>query len=562
MNLLSTGNTFTEIDIDTHPMTLIVGHNGSGKSTFIDAISFALYGKPFRKINKPQLINSINAKNLLCEIEFSINSNEYLVRRGMRPNIFEIIQNGTLVNQDAATRDYQEYLEKHILRMNHKSFTQIVTLGSSTYVPFMQMPAHARREFNENLLDIQIFSTMYSLLKDKLSENKGNIIDVKYKATLAQEKIDMQNKHILSLKQSSDKIIEGKKTLIQNMRDSISDLVEQNRLLNTQVEELELSVNDEAALSKKQTSLLQLEKQMETRQSKLQKEIAFFRENDSCPTCKQSIDDTFKADSVSDRERKEHELCDALTKLEEEYNAVSLRLADIKEVRDKIIDLWSTINTNNNQVDFIQKQIQLEESEVTKVQGDDDTIKEETAKLVELQNQLVEYTAETETLIKQKSTLDLASVLLKDSGIKAKIIKQYVPIMNKLINKYLTAMDFFVQFELDENFNEKIRSRHRDDFSYESFSEGEKCRIDLALMLCWRTISKLRNSNSTNLLVMDEIFDGALDATGSEEFMKILKTLLGDSNIFIISHKTENISDKFGRILKFDKVKNFSRMSV
>jgi len=560
MNLLSSGNVFTEMDLCSHETTLIVGQNGAGKSTFIDAISFSLYGKPFRKINKPQLINSINGKGLLCEIEFSINQNEYKVRRGIKPTIFEIFQNGTLINQDAASRDYQDYLEKHILKLNHKSFTQIVTLGASTYVPFMQLPAHARREFNEDLLDIGIFSVMFGLLRDKIAENKSALMDVKYQIDLHDEKIEMQKKHIKSLEQNSQKLVDGKKLLIHNMRENVTELVNENEALQKTISELETTVEDETAVSKKSVTITQLEKQLDDKLRKLKADITFFSVNDTCPTCRQGIDHEFKCTTIDSKTESLTETEDALTKLEEEWNKVSLRLAEIKETKDRLIELYQTLNTNNSQIKFIEKQIASEEDQINSINSEDSSVRVEKKKLKELTELAAGYEALKEELVHDKATLDIASVLLKDGGIKAKIIKQYIPIMNKLINKYLAAMDFFVQFELDENFNEKIKSRYRDDFSYESFSEGEKCRIDLALMLCWRTISKIRNSNSTNLLVMDEIFDGSLDASGSEEFMKILQSLVKDTNIFIISHKTENISDKFERVVKFEKVKNFSRM--
>ena len=560
MNLLSTGNVFTEIDLSTNSTTLIVGHNGSGKSTFIDAISFALYGKPFRKINKPQLINSINGKAMLCEIEFSVNAHNYLVRRGMKPNIFEIFQNGVLLNQDAASKDYQEFLEKHILRLNHKSFTQIVTLGSSTYVPFMQLPANARREFNEDLLDIQIFSVMHNLLKDKVSDNKNRIKDVKYQIDLHEEKVEMQKKQIKSLQQNSQKLIDGKRILIDEMHSNIKEILASNESLSKIADQLETSIQDEDQTNKKASSITQLEKKLEDKLAKLKKELQFFSDNDNCPTCKQGIDHIFKHETIENRTLSLADTKDALKKLEEEYTKVSERISEIKDVRNKLNGIWNNINKNNNQVTFIQNQIQTEEAAILTIHNEDGSIKEEQQKLEDLQNLFDGYNALREEFINEKTTLDIASMLLKDSGIKAKIVKQYIPIMNKLINKYLAAMDFFVQFELDENFDEKIKSRHRDDFSYESFSEGEKCRIDLALMLCWRTVSKLRNSNNTNLLVMDEIFDGSLDTTGSEEFMKILQSLVSDTNIFIISHKTDNISDKFSNIIRFEKVKNYSIM--
>ena len=561
-NILSTGNQFTEIDLNRSNSTLIVGENGAGKSTFIEALTFALYGKPFRNINKPQLLNAITGKGLLVELEFSIGKKDYIVRRGMKPNIFEIWLNGEMMNQNAGARDYQEFLEKNILKLNFKSFSQIVVLGSANYVPFMQLPAMQRRAVVEDLLDIQIFSIMNSLLKDKLAQNKSDITDVEYQIDLCEQKIELHSKHINTLKANNDELIAQKQQKIREHQEAIDSLSIDTDALSESVELLNLQIEDHEKVSSRKSKLTQMEATLEDRIRKLNKEIQFFHDHDNCPTCKQGIDHDFKSDTIQKREAKTQEVSEALAKLENEIQSANTRLEEIAQLNKQITSLNAKITDNNQQIGFYQRYIRdlNKEIEGLREQANKiDTESEDTSKFIE---ELNNHKKQKETLSRQKSVLDVASHLLKDTGIKTKIIKQYVPIMNKLINKYLASMDFFVNFELDEQFNETIKSRFRDDFSYASFSEGEKMRIDLSLMFTWRAIAKLRNSASTNLLIMDEVFDSSLDSAGTEEFLKILESLTQDSNVFIISHKGDQLYDKFHSVIKFEKHANFSRIAA
>jgi DNA repair exonuclease SbcCD ATPase subunit len=561
-NILSTGNQFTEIDLNRSNSTLIVGENGAGKSTFIEALTFALYGKPFRNINKPQLMNAITGKGLLVELEFSIGKKDYMVRRGMKPNIFEIWLAGEMMNQNAGARDYQEFLEKNILKLNFKSFSQIVVLGSANYVPFMQLPAMQRRAVVEDLLDIQIFSIMNSLLKDKQAQNRSDITDVEYQIDLCEQKIELHSKHINTLKANNDDLIQQKQQKIDEHGIAIQELEADCCALNVSVADLMAQINDHEKVSTRKSKLVQMEATLEDRIRKLNREIQFFHDHDNCPTCKQGIDHDFKTDTIQKRETKTQEVSEALSKLEGEIHSANARLEEIASLNKQITALNSKITDNNQQIGFYQRYIRDLNKEIEGLREQANKIEtesEDTSKFIE---ELNNHKKQKETLSRQKSVLDVASHLLKDTGIKTKIIRQYVPIMNKLINKYLASMDFFVNFELDEQFNETIKSRFRDDFSYASFSEGEKMRIDLSLMFTWRAIAKLRNSASTNLLIMDEVFDSSLDSAGTEEFLKILESLTQDSNVFIISHKGDQLYDKFHSVIKFEKHANFSRIAA
>ena len=559
-NLLSTGNIFTEVNLIDSPSTLIVGENGAGKSTFIEAISYALYGKPFRRINKPQLINTINQKNMLVELEFSIGNKEYIVRRGMKPGIFEIVQDGILVNQDAAMRDYQEYLEKNILKLNHKSFTQIITLGSRSFVPFMQLPTGQRREIIEDLLDLQIFSVMNTILKQKVSENKEQIRDIKYHADLCQEKIRLQKEYINSVKVNNDKQIETHKTRIAELNQSNFDLNEDIHDVMLEITKISCFIEDHDTVSAKIKELDTLRTAFNDKMSKIRKEIIFYDQNDNCPTCKQGIEHSFKCDTIDKKNIQLSESEEALNNIDSKYEELRDRLDEITKINDQITDLNKKIFEYNTQIKSNQTFITKLEEEITRLSLEHKENTGDLDKLNQLKAELKLYVEKHESLIKQKSILDTVAVLLKDGGIKAKIIKQYIPVMNKLINKYLAAMELTVSFELDENFSETVRSRHRDEFSYDSFSEGEKARIDLAILFAWRAISKLRNANSCNLLILDETFDGSLDSTGTEELLKIINGITADSNVFVISHKPDQMVDKFTNVIRFEKVKNFSRI--
>lgn len=560
-NLLSTGNVFTEVKLNQSSSTLIIGENGSGKSTFVEAISFALYGKPFRKINKPLLVNSINNKNLIVEIEFSIGKKEYFIRRGLKPAVFEILVDDVLLNQEAASKDYQEILEKNILRLTHKSFSQIITLGSSTFVPFMQLPAASRREFIEDLLDIQIFSTMNILLKDRVQKNKDDIAACATRISLCEQKIQLNKRHIESMRQNNDEIIEIKQNKINEH--------------NFMIEEVTISRDDSARklgdytpVVADQTKLISKLKKINSLQSELQykitdcsKHIDFFEKHDECPTCTQDIEAGIKSYKLEEGRNKSKELTDAIVKLKEEQDRVDVRLKEIETAQDQIDLLYAEINDCNNKIAMYTRYNAELQKEITNLNVQQKKIETDATELNAAKAELVEIETEKEKLTNARTLLSTAALLLKDGGIKTKIIKQYVPVMNKLINKYLAAMDFFVQFELDENFDEKIKSRFRDEFTYGSFSEGEKMRIDLSLLFTWRAVSKLRNSASTNLLIMDEVFDSSLDTSGTEEFFKILSSVTADTNVFIISHKGDQLFDKFSSVIKFEKVKNFSQIA-
>ena len=559
-NIMSTGNQFTEILLNKSKSTLIVGENGAGKSTFIEALTFALYGRPFRSINKPQLINSITGKNLLVELEFSVGKKEYMVRRGIKPTVFEIYQNDNLINQNADIREYQEMLEKQILKLNFKSFSQIVVLGSASYVPFMQLPTQVRRGVVEDFLDIQIFSVMNSLLKEKIQTNRQDLQDVAYKIDLCEQKIDLHQKHINSLVANNDELVAAKKTKIQEHQESVTTHQLKVDELMEYVTELNQQIADQEKISGRKTKLTLMESQLEDRIRKLKKEISFFHDHDSCPTCKQGLTHDFKQEKIVDRESKSSEVSDALTKIENEIQAANTRLEEINALNTIITTHNQQVVSNNQQIGFYQRYIQDLNKEIEELIEQGNKITTDVDESPKYEAELKTFGKLKEQLSNQKAMLDVAAHLLKDTGIKTKIIKQYVPVMNKLINKYLAAMDFFVDFQLDENFNETIKSRFRDEFSYASFSEGEKMRIDLALMFTWRAIAKLRNSASTNILIMDEVFDSSLDATGTEEFLKILEQLTQDTNTFIISHKGDQLYDRFHSVIKFEKHSNFSRI--
>jgi len=561
-NLLSTGNQFTEVLLNKSKSTLIVGENGAGKSTILDALSFVLYGKPFRNINKPQLLNSITGKGLLVEIEFSIGNKEYMIRRGIKPGIFEVYQNGNLINQNSDVREYQDMLEKTILKMNHKSFGQIVVLGSANYVPFMQLNAGERRGVVEDLLDIQIFSVMNSLLKDKINQNKSDIREAEYQIELIEQKIELTQKHIESLQSNNDDLIAAKEGMIEDLQQQIDDTFRHIEALNKNIAELSAHIADADAVANKKTKILELESTLETKIRALKKEVSFFHDHDNCPTCKQGIDHDFKESRIENRKTQLAEVEEAMSKLDGKITAINDRIKEITYVNNQITSLNNEITecngdirSWNNSIDTLKKEIHTIRANTTQIDNSQNEIDE-------LRKDFGRKNKRKYELLDQKEVLDIASSLLKDTGIKTRIIKQYVPIINKLVNKYLAALDFFVNFELDEKFNETIKSRFRDEFSYASFSEGEKMRIDLALMFTWRAIAKLRNSASTNLLIMDEVFDSSLDVGGTEEFLKILDGLTSDSNVFIISHKGDQLYDKFHSVIRFEKHKNFSRIAI
>jgi DNA repair exonuclease SbcCD ATPase subunit len=560
-NFLSTGNAFTEINLASNNTTLIVGENGAGKSTMLDALCFVLYNKPFRKINKPQLLNSINKKDLVVEIEFSIGANQFKIVRGLKPAIFEVHKNGSLLNQDADSRDYQDVLENQILKLNHKSFCQVVVVGSASFVPFMQLSAQHRREVIEDLLDIQIFSTMNTLLKEKVSNNQQQLLNVNTAINLNNEKIKLTNEHILAMQRSAEELIDKYRAELRDITDRIEYEKQSSDSIDEQITQLNETINDAEAVEKKRGKAQLYERQLEAKLQRLREEIEFLETHENCPTCKQGIDGDFRSATVDDKLRSCAETEQGIVQLKEEAHKIDTRLAEIRSTNSAISDLSiKRITHSNNAKSLIQQAKKI----VKDIEEAEDKVKQafDVESLSTLEETLTTLQVDKEDILKDKDALGIVSVVLKDSGIKARIIKQYVPVINKLINKYLAALDFFVMFELDENFNETIKSRHRDDFSYASFSEGEKMRINLAILFTWRAVAKLRNSASTNLLIMDEVLDGSLDGNGTDEFLKILNNLTLDTNTFIISHKVDQMHDKFNNVLKFEKHKNFSRIAA
>lgn len=557
-NILSTGNQFTEIDFRKSKSTLIVGKNGSGKSTLLDALSFVLYGKPFRKINKPQLINSVNKKSLVVEVVLESGGNEYVITRGLKPNVFKIFKDGELINQDAKNTDYQEVLEKNILKLNHKSFSQIVVLGSSTFIPFMQLPAWHRREVIEDLLDLQIFSSMNTLLKNKISENKESVDSTKYNIDLTKEKIKLIKDHRKKVASLAEEDIARKEDFILSIVNRIEELQSENERLVLESTDLNKTEDIKKIIAKK-NKVGDFATSFEWQIDRTNEEITFLHKNDNCPTCKQIIAKDFKNLTIEEKEHKISELTVGLEKANEKKRELMTELDDLRIKHDKYVEIMDKIRDNTYSISPLKNQLKnlrLELEDMKKTTKDsvpDDNMNDLLKSVHNLEQSL-------EKLIHDREILGMAGVLLKDGGIKTKIIRQYIPIMNKLINKYLAAMDFPCLFELDENFNEKIKSRFRDDFSYASFSEGEKLRIDIAILVTWRTISRMRNSISTNILIFDEIGDSSLDEAGFDEFLKIISNLSIDSNTFIISHKVDSISDKFENVIEFEKIKGFSRM--
>ena len=559
-NVLSTGQNFIEIDLDKNPTTLIVGENGSGKSTILDALTFSLFGKAFRNINKSQIINSINDRNCLIETEFSIGNRHYLVRRGIKPNLFEIEVDGALINQDAKVRDYQEHLEKNILKLNYKSFTQIVVLGSSSFVPFMQLKSNDRRIIIEDLLDIQIFSTMNFILKSKVSNLKEEQYQNELNLSKAETALELQEDFISKMKKSNKQLIASNQ---KKIKDSHKQIEKYNSLVATcdkEIATLQKLVNDFDKEQKKHQKLELYQNEIEKNVKKLEKEIEFYNENTDCPTCKQTIDDEHRNCEIHSKEEKKVELSEAISKIGSDIKESLFVISEMQTTQENITKIQSTVTKHNVSISAINQYIEKINEEVKQLNENDVDVSDASAKLKKLKSEQKDFLTLKEQHSNTQSIYDTASVLLKDGGIKTLIVKKYLPIMNKLINKYLANMDFYVSFNLDENFNETIKSRFRDEFTYASFSEGEKMRIDLALLFTWRAIAKLKNSMSTNLLILDEVFDSSLDEDGTSDFLKIIHSLGSASNVFVISHKGEILYDKFKHMIKFEKIKNFSRI--
>jgi len=560
-NLLSTGNVFTEIRLDTHSTTLIIGENGAGKSTILDALCFALFGKPYRNVNKPLLVNSINGKECLVELEFSTGGEKrFTVKRGIKPNVFEIWIGDTMMHQDARAKDYQDMLERMILKMNYKSFTQIVILGTASFTPFMQLKAADRREVIEDLLDIQIFSNMNAVVKDRLSTIKNQMQEYKIRLEAVKEKIELHKKHLEELKRNNQEMITAKKQEIDDAKHQLIEFEQQQREHQAQIDILLTQIGDETESRNKHHKLVTLGTRIESNKAKISKELDFYTSNDSCPTCKQAIEHTHKTTMMGECTHKLIEFEKGLLKLEEEKDAVVRRLRDITEINARIQSIGRDIANTTTSISHTRRYIDLLEREVDKLAGSGSASGESHDQSKELFEELTGYIEKRKKATEEKQYLDVAAHLLKDGGIKTKIIKQYLPIINKLVNKYLAAMEFFVNFTIDEEFNEVIKSRHRDDFSYENFSEGEKQKIDLALLLTWRSIARMKNSVNTNLLVLDETFDSSLDTKGTDALLEILHQMPDNTNIFVISHK-DQLHDKFNNSIRFHKKGNFSSIA-
>ena len=557
-NFLSTGNNFTEIQLDRNSTTLIIGENGAGKSTILDALCFGLFGKPFRNINKPQLLNSVNGSAALVEVEFRIGTKKVKVIRGIKPNVFEIHVNGKLYNQDANSRDYQKYLEQQILKLNYRSFTQVVILGSSTFIPFMQLKSKQRREVVEEILDIQIFSLMNMILKTQLKTIVDDMREVDYQYNLTKEKITLQEKYIDEMFMYREKLIKEKSSLIAGNEEEVFKKNLDIKFHNTNNSELLTQITDNDSVNTKHNKLKDIQSQLKEKHRAHTKLVGFFESNEDCPTCQQHIDEVFKADMIDKKQGEADRVDGGLKELKDELHKVTSRQNDIKDIANRIRENEVYVAKENSSL------VQLEKFNAT-LQSEIDHLvvgeinKSDHKKLDELKETLSGFDMQKSKLREDKTYAEASRNMLQDTGIKTKVIKQYLPIMNRLINTYLTSMEFYVNFTLNENFEETIKSRYRDEFTYDSFSEGEKMRIDLALLFTWRAVAKMKNSTNTNLLILDEIFDSSLDNTGTDEFLKILNTL-GDENVFVISHKQDALADKFRSTIKFEKIKNFSHV--
>ena len=558
-NFLSTGNTFTEVDFTEAQTNLIVGTNGAGKSTVLDALTFVLFNKPFRKINKPQLINSVNEKDCTVEIEFSTGSIEWKVIRGIKPNVFEIYKNGELLDRAAAASDQQKWLEENVLKLNYKSFTQIVILGSASFVPFMQLPAASRREIIEDLLDIKIFSYMSNILREKIRRTNESIRELTIRKDLVEEKIDMQKNFISDLEQTGKKSIKEKQSKIKEFDESVDALLKDIDGYGENLKIVEEKMEVSSGSNKKLKKLGTLRGKLQQKVATITKEHKFFNENTVCPTCDQHIEESFRLNRINDAESKAKELQQGFQELED-----AIRLEEEKENQFKVLSKEATnltheISKANTRISGLRNRSRDLEQEIQTITSNLANRNSERDALEKLVEELEGLQSKQSEQKENNVYHDFAHSLMKDGGVKSKIIKRYLPLMNQQINKYLQLMDFYINFSLDEEFKETVKSPIHEDFSYESFSEGEKMRIDLSLLFTWREIAKMKNSASTNLLILDEIFDSSLDGFGTDYFTKIIKYVVSDANVFVISHKTDELLDKFDNIIRFDKVKGFSK---
>jgi len=558
-NFLSTGNQFTEVELNKNQTTLIVGNNGAGKSTILDALTFVLFGKSFRKINKPQLINSTNEKDCLVEIELKIGSTDWMIRRGIKPNIFEIYRNGSALDQSSSAIDQQKYLEQSVLKMNYKSFTQIVILGSSNFVPFMQLSAASRREVIEDLLDIKIFSSMNVIIKEKIRSLKEEIKTLELKKESVKDKVEMQNNFIDELENLGNANIHANKEKIANMDVEIGNYNNENIEITNKLNLLEKQLEEYIGATEKLRKLGSLKGKISQKVSTITKEHKFFTENAVCPTCTQSIEEEFRLNRIKSAQDSAKELQSGYKELEDAIKEEEEREHKFLNLSKEVTNLTHGISQNNIRINGLQKQIRNLESEIQ-------TITENLANRNSEHEKLEKFKTDLQSVyddLSGKKDLiqyhDFSYSLLKDSGVKSKIIKKYLPLINQQVNRYLQMMDFYINFTLDEEFNETVQSPIHEDFSYSSFSEGEKQRIDLALLFTWREVAKFKNSTNTNLLILDEVFDSSLDGFGTEDFLKIIRYVIKDANVFIISHKA-GMEDRFESVIKFSKVKGFSRI--
>ena len=561
-NFLSTGNTPIEIKLNVSPSTLIIGDNGSGKSTVLDALTFGLFGKPFRRIKKDQLVNSVNGRGCEVEVNFRIGRKKFLIQRGIKPTKFSIYTDGKLINQDASSKDYQRHLENNILKLNHRSFTQVVILGSSSFVPFMQLTAAARREVVEEILDIKVFSLMNAILKQRVKNNKERSRDITYQNELLEHKIELQEKQIQDAKEKGKISLTALQKKIKNNQKEIENLKKETNELVKMIDEYETNILPKfKKLSSDREQMKEIVFKINQKSFNAEKEIKFFKENDNCPTCEQHIDEEFKEKAIEQRTDKMVINACSIVKVDEQLKEMDSRMTLYesieKDVRNNEVEAAKT-TTSLKAVQAFNEQLSEQIDGITTA---DTQIESDKMQLQEYREDAKSIKKEKEKSGDEANYLNLAKHLLQDSGIKTKIIKKYLPIMNKLVNSYLNQLEFQVKFELDEQFNEKIKSRYRDEFAYANFSEGEKMRIDLALLFTWRQIAKMKNSTNTNLLILDEIFDSSLDVNGTDEFLKILNTL-SNENIFLISHKSDLNVDKFDSLIRFEKVQNFTRMTT
>ena len=558
-NFLSTGNQFTEVSLTQNNTNLIIGTNGAGKSTILDALTFSLFGKPFRKINKPQLINATNEKDCLVEVEFSVGNVEWKTVRGIKPNIFKVWRDNELLDQSASANDQQKWFEQNVLKMNYKSFTQIVILGSSTFVPFMQLTANNRREVIEDLLDIRIFSTMNTVIKDKIRALREDIKVYELKKESLLEKVSMQEDFIEELENRAKQNVSDKEIKIGNLLVEENDWMGINETNNIELASLQKQIEGYAGAAEKLRTLGNLKGKISNKVSTITKEHKFFTQNTVCPTCTQSIEETFRINKIEDAQNKAKELQSGYNELEEAIKKEEERERQFTVLSKEILVLNNDISKNNTQIAGCQRQIRDLESEIQRIADQIANRNVEHEKLTSFRENLKTTYDE---LAKNKDTIqyyDFTYGLLKDGGVKSKIIKKYLPLINQQVNRYLQMMDFYINFTLDEEFNETVQSPIHEDFSYASFSEGEKMRIDLALLFTWREVAKMKNSVNTNLLIMDEVFDSSLDGFGTDEFLKIIRYVIKDANIFVISHKA-GLEDKFESVTRFEKIKGFSRM--